>query len=121
MGGGGVCIQYSVAAIATFERCFFCIGPGADIDALLVCPRNIERKDFFDSFGSLLGTLPEVKDLRVRRRGTGQGSMGPWAFICMLVCTYICICIYKHLPVCLRTRLVCMHLLYVRMVGPYVL
>ena len=38
---------------------------GADIDALLVCPRNIDRKDFFDSFGQVLSALPEVKDLRV--------------------------------------------------------
>ena len=51
-------------------RAAFCIKPGADIDALLVCPRNIERKDFFDSFGSLLAALPEVKDLRV---SVGEG------------------------------------------------
>jgi poly(A) polymerase len=40
-------------------------GRGADIDALLVCPRNIERKDFFDSFGQILAGLPEVKDMRL--------------------------------------------------------
>jgi poly(A) polymerase len=37
---------------------------GADIDALGVAPRHVERSDFFKSFFKLLKSQPEVKDLR---------------------------------------------------------
>lgn len=37
---------------------------GADIDALCVAPRNIERTDYFTSFFELLKTQPEVTECR---------------------------------------------------------
>lgn len=37
---------------------------GADIDALCVAPRHIDRTDYFASFYELLKTQPQVKDLR---------------------------------------------------------
>ncbi|XP_045507790.1 poly(A) polymerase type 3 isoform X1 [Colias croceus] len=37
---------------------------GADIDALCVAPRHIDRSDYFQSFYELLKQQPEVKDLR---------------------------------------------------------
>ncbi|CAH2061942.1 unnamed protein product, partial [Iphiclides podalirius] len=37
---------------------------GADIDALCVAPRHIDRTDYFQSFYELLKTQPQVKDLR---------------------------------------------------------
>ncbi|CAH0718570.1 unnamed protein product, partial [Brenthis ino] len=37
---------------------------GADIDALCVAPRHINRSDYFQSFYELLKTQPQVKDLR---------------------------------------------------------
>ncbi|XP_053731159.1 poly(A) polymerase gamma isoform X2 [Synchiropus splendidus] len=37
---------------------------GADIDALCVAPRHIERSDFFQSFFEKLKQLEEIKDLR---------------------------------------------------------
>lgn len=38
---------------------------GADIDALCVAPRNIERTDYFTSFFDLLKKQPEVTECRV--------------------------------------------------------
>lgn len=38
---------------------------GADIDALLVAPRHIDRSDYFSSFFELLKQQTEVTDLRV--------------------------------------------------------
>ena len=38
---------------------------GADIDALCVVPRHINRSDYFSSFFELLKMQPEVTDLRV--------------------------------------------------------
>uniref|UniRef100_A0A8C8BSA1 Poly(A) polymerase n=1 Tax=Oncorhynchus tshawytscha TaxID=74940 RepID=A0A8C8BSA1_ONCTS len=38
---------------------------GADIDALCVSPRHVERTDFFDSFFAKLKLHEEIKDLRV--------------------------------------------------------
>lgn len=38
---------------------------GADIDALCVTPRHVERTDFFSSFYDKLKEQEEVKDLRV--------------------------------------------------------
>ncbi|XP_053620542.1 poly(A) polymerase type 3 isoform X2 [Plodia interpunctella] len=37
---------------------------GADIDALCVAPRHIERTDYFQSFYDLLKQQPQVRDLR---------------------------------------------------------
>ncbi|XP_028164979.1 poly(A) polymerase type 3-like isoform X3 [Ostrinia furnacalis] len=37
---------------------------GADIDALCVAPRHIDRTDYFQSFYELLKQQPQVKDLR---------------------------------------------------------
>jgi poly(A) polymerase len=37
---------------------------GADIDALCVAPRHIDRADYFASFFELLKAQPEVSDLR---------------------------------------------------------
>uniref|UniRef100_A0A4W5Q3F3 Poly(A) polymerase n=1 Tax=Hucho hucho TaxID=62062 RepID=A0A4W5Q3F3_9TELE len=41
---------------------------GADIDALCVSPRHVERTDFFDSFFAKLKLHEEIKDLRVRQK-----------------------------------------------------
>lgn len=38
---------------------------GADIDALCVAPRHVERIDFFASFFEKLKQHDEIKDLRV--------------------------------------------------------
>lgn len=38
---------------------------GADIDALCVAPRHVERSDFFSSFFEKLKGHDEIKDLRV--------------------------------------------------------
>lgn len=38
---------------------------GADIDALCVAPRHVDRSDFFTSFYEKLKEQEEVKDLRV--------------------------------------------------------
>lgn len=40
-------------------------GSGADIDALCVAPRHIERTDYFTSFYELLRNQPEVTEMRV--------------------------------------------------------
>ena len=40
-------------------------GRGADIDALCVAPRHIQRQDYFTSFYSLLKEQPEVTEIRV--------------------------------------------------------
>ena len=38
---------------------------GADIDALCVAPRHVDRADYFTSFVELLKKQPEVSELRV--------------------------------------------------------
>lgn len=38
---------------------------GADIDALCVAPRHVERSDFFQSFFEKIKLHEEIKDLRV--------------------------------------------------------
>jgi len=38
---------------------------GADIDALCVAPRHIDRSDYFTTFFDMLKAQPEVTDLRV--------------------------------------------------------
>lgn len=38
---------------------------GADIDALCVAPRHVDRVDYFTSFVELLKKQPEVTELRV--------------------------------------------------------
>lgn len=40
-------------------------GKDADIDALCVAPRHIERSDYFSSFYELLKNQPEVTEMRV--------------------------------------------------------
>lgn len=40
-------------------------GRGADIDALCVAPRHIDRQDYFTTFYDLLKEQPEVSELRV--------------------------------------------------------
>lgn len=44
---------------------FFVFFLGADIDALCVAPRHVERTDFFSSFFEKLKWHDEIKDLRV--------------------------------------------------------
>lgn len=46
-----------------FFSFFFSLG--ADIDALCVAPRHVERTDFFSSFFEKLKRHDEIKDLRV--------------------------------------------------------
>ena len=38
---------------------------GADIDALCVAPRHVERTEFFNSFKERLQSEPGIRDLRV--------------------------------------------------------
>ena len=38
---------------------------GADIDALCVAPRHVERAEFFSSFIERLQSEPSIRDLRV--------------------------------------------------------
>lgn len=40
---------------------------GADIDALCIAPRHIDRCDYFTSFYEKLKNCPDVKELRVSR------------------------------------------------------
>ena len=46
---------------------------GADIDALCVAPRHVDRSDFFTSFYDKLKLQEEVKDLRVRKCSEWKG------------------------------------------------
>lgn len=71
-----------------------------------MCPRNIERKDFFDSFGLLLAALPEVKDLRVSA-GEGGERMHEalCAYLYCIICLSVCLC------VCMYGMCVCMYIL----------
>ena len=46
---------------------------GADIDALCVAPRHVDRSDFFTSFYDKLKLQEEVKDLRVRKCSGWKG------------------------------------------------
>lgn len=43
---------------------------GADIDALCVAPRHVDRADYFSSFVELLKKQPEVTELRVMHDST---------------------------------------------------
>ena len=43
---------------------------GADIDALCVAPRHVDRSDYFSSFVEILKKQPEVTELRVSRLST---------------------------------------------------
>lgn len=43
----------------------FAFHAGADIDALCVAPRHVQREDFFQSFFEKLKKHEEIKDLRV--------------------------------------------------------
>lgn len=60
----------SSSAVSASEACVWrgsvslCL-PGADIDALCVAPRHVERSDFFQSFFEKLKQHEEIKDLRV--------------------------------------------------------
>lgn len=64
--------------------------PGADIDALCVAPRHVERSDFFTSFYEKLKQQEEVKDLRVCdllnradwSDNVGKCKMVPWISNC---------------------------------------
>ena len=46
---------------------------GADIDALCVAPRHVDRSDFFTSFYDKLKLQEEVKDLRVCKCSGWEG------------------------------------------------
>ena len=48
---------------------------GADIDALCVAPRHVDRSDFFTSFYDKLKLQEEVKDLRVRKCSGWKGKI----------------------------------------------
>ena len=52
---------YATEALKTENFLF----PGADIDTLLVAPRNVDRVDFFGSFYETLKHNEDVKDLVV--------------------------------------------------------
>lgn len=43
------------------------LSAGADIDALCVAPRHVERSDFFQSFIEKLKHQEEIKNLRVSK------------------------------------------------------
>jgi len=43
------------------------LSAGADIDALCVAPRHVERSDFFQSFFEKLKHQEEIKNLRVSK------------------------------------------------------
>lgn len=64
-----VCMRHLLCAVKCVAKfCLFvcvCVA-GADIDALCVSPRHVERTDFFDSFFAKLKLHEEIKDLRVR-------------------------------------------------------
>lgn len=53
--------QWTLCVTRVTSFCF----PGADIDALCVAPRHVERSDFFQSFFEKLKQHEEIKDLRV--------------------------------------------------------
>lgn len=55
--------QLKVADLLSLLIFFFSLG--ADIDALCVAPRHVERTDFFSSFFEKLKRHDEIKDLRV--------------------------------------------------------
>lgn len=61
---------------------------GADIDALCVAPRHIDRSDYFTSFFEILKQHKEVTDLRV----SGMYSCELYAteFIVFHICLHIC-------------------------------
>lgn len=48
----------------TYKKKLKFIFQGADIDALCVAPRHVERTDYFSTFFDKLKTVPEVSDLR---------------------------------------------------------
>jgi poly(A) polymerase Pap1 len=61
---------------------------GADIDALCVAPRHIDRSDYFTSFFELLKQQNEVTDLRVSGRTVLQNILeNPFQF--QDVCLYV--------------------------------
>jgi poly(A) polymerase len=62
---------------------------GADIDALCVAPRHIDRSDYFTSFFELLKQQKEVTDLRVSRTAFLQITFHRSSFSFELL-THIC-------------------------------
>jgi poly(A) polymerase len=48
---------------------------GADIDALCVAPRHVDRVDYFTSFVDLLKKQPEVTELRVSLTYRKKGGL----------------------------------------------
>lgn len=61
---------------------------GADIDALCVAPRHIDRSDYFTSFFELLKQQKEVTDLRVS--GAVVLQIVLYRFVSVSGCLLIC-------------------------------
>lgn len=66
------------------DKLHFLFLPGADIDALCVAPRHVERTDFFQSFFEKLKQHEEIKDLRVSLCGILLLSLGSISYLFLL-------------------------------------
>lgn len=68
---------------------------GADIDALCVAPRHVERSDFFASFFERLKQHDEIKDLRVTFSLLFVYLIGPQFLIVRCVVLFIWIFLFQ--------------------------